>query len=101
MGKNAGLPWDVILSAELCRHFKPDPEVYQMAAELLGPEPEAVMLVAAHNGDLLAARQEGLRTAFVARPTEYGPHQSRDFKAEHEWDLVAKDFGELAEKLGA
>jgi 2-haloacid dehalogenase len=100
MAKHAALPWDVILSAELCRHFKPDPEVYRMAAELLGPEPEAVMLVAAHNGDLLAARQEGLRTGFVARPTEYGPHQDKDFKAEHDWDVVAGDFGELATKLG-
>jgi 2-haloacid dehalogenase len=101
MGKNVGLPWDVILSAELCRHFKPDPEVYRMAGEILGPEPGAVMLVAAHNGDLAAARKEGLRTGFVARPTEYGPHQTKDFKAEHDWDVVAMDFGELATKLGA
>ena len=99
LAKFAGLPWDCILSAELARHYKPDPEIYRMAAELLGERPGEVMLVAAHNGDLLAARAEGLRTAFVARPTEYGPHQSRDFAAEHDFDVVAGDFGDLADRL--
>ncbi len=59
------------------------------------------MLVAAHNYDLAAARQHGFKTAFVARPTEYGPRQSRDFKAEDAWDFVAKDFEDLAGKTGA
>jgi 2-haloacid dehalogenase len=99
LAKFAGLPWDCILSAELARHYKPDPEIYRLAAELLGERPGEVMLVAAHNGDLLAARAEGLRTAFVARPTEYGPHQSRDFQAEHDFDVVARDFGDLADRL--
>ncbi len=31
------------------------------------------MLVAAHPSDLRAAAEQGLRTAFVARPAEYGP----------------------------
>lgn len=99
MAKAAGLPWDCILSAELVRHYKPDPEAYRMAAELLSLEPHQIMLVAAHNGDLVAAAAQGMRTAFVARPTEYGPHQSKDFKAEHEFDIVARDFGDLADQL--
>jgi 2-haloacid dehalogenase len=101
MAKNAGLPWDCILSAELVRHYKPDPETYRMAPELLSLEPAEVMMVAAHNGDLVAARKEGLATGFVARPTEYGPHQARDLKAEHEFDVAARDFGDLADQLGA
>jgi 2-haloacid dehalogenase len=101
MAKHAGLPWDTVLSAELWQRYKPDPVSYRTAAALLGLEPPAVMLVAAHNSDLVAARKEGLRTAFVARPTEYGPLQSKDFKAEHEFDIVAADFGEVATKLGA
>jgi 2-haloacid dehalogenase len=36
MAKHAGLPWDCIFSAELARRYKPDPAVYQMAADLLG-----------------------------------------------------------------
>jgi 2-haloacid dehalogenase len=101
MAKFAGLPWDVIFSSDNFRHYKPDPQVYLGAAELLDTAPVNVMLVAAHNYDLAAARRHGYKTAFVARPTEYGPRQSRDFKAESDWEFVAKDFEELAGKLGA
>ena len=58
------------------------------------------MLVAAHNDDLLAAGALGFRTAFVSRPTEYGPHQDRDFEAEHDFDYVARDMLDLADQLG-
>jgi 2-haloacid dehalogenase len=101
MAKNADLPWDCILSAELVRHYKPDPETYRMAPELLSLAPAEVMLVAAHNNDLAAAAAQGLATGFVARPTEYGPHQAKDVKAEHDFDIVARDFADLADKLGA
>jgi 2-haloacid dehalogenase len=100
MAKHAGLPWDLILSAELFEHYKPDPETYLGAARLLGLAPQQVMMVAAHNGDLAAARRLGLKTAFVARPTEYGPLQMRDFKAEGDWDIVAEDFNGIADRLG-
>jgi 2-haloacid dehalogenase len=101
MARYAGLPWDVILSSDLFRHFKPDPSVYLGAAALLDAAPENLMLVAAHNYDLAAARRHGFKTAFVARQAEYGPRQARDFKAESDWDYVAGDFVDLAEKLGA
>ena len=100
MAKNAGLPWDLILSSELFEHYKPDKETYLGAARLLSLEPPEVMLVAAHNGDLRAARKNGLMTAFVARPTEYGPHQKRDFKADEDWTFVADNFNHLADQLG-
>lgn len=100
MAKSAGLPWDLVLSAELFQHYKPDAEVYLGAARLLGLKPGEVMMVAAHNGDLDAAQKLGLKTAFVARPTEYGPLQNRDFEATGAWDIVAKDFGGIADRLG-
>jgi 2-haloacid dehalogenase len=100
MAKHAGLPWDLVMSAELFEHYKPDPETYLGAARLLGLKPAEVMMVAAHNGDLAAAQKNGLKTAFVARPTEYGPLQKVDFEATGNWDIVAKDFGGIAEKLG-
>lgn len=100
MAKQAGLPWDLILSAELFEHYKPDRETYLGAARLLALPPEQVMMVAAHNNDLKAAQDLGLKTAFVARPTEYGPLQSRDFKAEGDWDIVAADFNGIADQLG-
>jgi 2-haloacid dehalogenase len=100
MAKFAGLPWDLVLSAELFEHYKPDPETYLGAARLLGLAPQQVMMVAAHNSDLKAAQQLGLKTAFVARPTEYGPLQKLDFEATGDWDIVAKDFGGIADRMG-
>ena len=100
MAKFAKLPWDVILSAELFEHYKPDAETYLGAARLLCLNPAQVMMVAAHNHDLKAAQKLGLKTAFVARPTEYGPLQKYDFEAKSDWDVVAKDFGELATRMG-
>ena len=100
MAKNAGLPWDVVLGAETARAYKPLPEAYQAAARLLNVEPQRVMLVAAHNGDLDAAARQGLKTAFIPRPTEHGPEQSYDLKATGAWDFVADDFGKLADQLG-
>ena len=99
--KSAPLPIDVVLSAELFRHYKPDPEVYRGAAELLAAAPECVMLVAAHNGDLQAAAATGMRTAFVARPREYGPLPSKDLRAAPEVDVAVGDLAELADRLGA
>jgi 2-haloacid dehalogenase len=100
--KSARLPIDVILSAELFRHYKPDAEVYRGALEFLAAPPERVLMVAAHNGDLAAAAQHaGMRTAFVARPTEYGPRQDKDVRAEPRIDLAVRDLGELADRLGA
>ncbi|MGJ5195628.1 haloacid dehalogenase type II [Bradyrhizobium sp. HKCCYLRH1030] len=100
MAKFSGLPWDLVLSAELFAHYKPDPETYLGAARLLGLAPGEVMMVAAHNNDLEAAQRYGLKTAFVARPTEYGPLQSRDFDATGAWDIVAFDFNGIADRLG-
>ena len=100
LGKNAGLPWDVVLGAETARAYKPLPAAYLASAALLNLEPSQVMLVAAHNGDLAAAADTGLRTAFVARPTEYGPHQKVDFKADRDWDVIADSFTGVAGAMG-
>jgi 2-haloacid dehalogenase len=101
LAKHSGLPWDCILGAELVRHYKPDPEVYQSAAELLDLRPDEVMMVAAHLGDLRAAKAVGLRTAFVARPLEYGADGRPDLNPDSSADLSATDFNDLAGQLGA
>lgn len=99
MAKHADLRWDCILSAELAKHYKPDPEVYRTAAELLGLAPHEVMMVAAHNHDLTGAQAVGFRTAFVHRPTEYGPNQTTDLTPDPSFDVVARDFNDLADQL--
>ncbi len=101
LAKFAGLPWDCVITAENARCYKPRPEAYRTAVSLLGLEPEQVMMVAAHNYDLRAARGEGLRTAFVPRPLEHGPGQTTDLVPEDDWDVVARDFVDLAARLGA
>jgi 2-haloacid dehalogenase len=101
LAKHASLPWDCVLGAELVRHYKPDREVYESAAAFLDLEPDEVMMVAAHLRDLHAAKQAGLRTAFVVRPLEFGPAGKPDLEPDVSVDLTARDFGELAEKLGA
>lgn len=99
MAKHAKLPWDCILSAEVLRHYKPDPETYLGAADLLGVKPGELMMVAAHKDDLHAARACGLKTAFVPRPREYGPRAKPDVSREPAFDVHARDFNDLARQL--
>jgi 2-haloacid dehalogenase len=99
MAKHAGLPWDCILSAEVVRHYKPDPETYLGAADLLGVRPGELMLVAAHKDDLHAARACGLKTAYVTRPREYGPDAKPDLSRDPALDVHARDFNDLARQL--
>jgi 2-haloacid dehalogenase len=101
MAKYSGLPWDCIFSGELFHHYKPDPETYLGACELLSLEPAEVMMVAAHKNDLYAAKGCGLATAFVRRPLEHGPDVKKDLKAERAFDINADDFLDLARRLGA
>ena len=100
MAKHGGLPWDCILSAEIVRHYKPDPETYLGAADLLGLQPSEVMMVAAHKSDLKAAQAVGLRTAFVERPLEFGPGVEVDVTPDPAIDVHARDFNDLADQLG-
>ena len=99
MAKHAKLPWDCILSAEVVRHYKPDPETYLGAADLLGVKPAELMMVAAHKDDLHAARACGLKTAFVPRPREYGPAAKPDVSRDPAFDFHARDFNDLARQL--
>ena len=101
MAKHAGLPWDMVFGSDLFGHFKPDPETYLGVAKLMNLE--------RRTGDdggggitaiWVQARKSGLMTAFWPRPTEYGPHQKRDYEAEQDWDIVAKDIEDLATQLG-
>lgn len=100
MAKYAGLEWDCILSAELTGAFKPDPACYLNAAKFLGLEPHEVMMVAAHKGDLKAAQSVGFQAAFVPRPLEAGPSRTPDLAPDPAFQVVAKDFLELAASLG-
>lgn len=100
LARHAHLPWDMVLGAELARTYKPRPEVYELAAGLLDLAPAHCMMVAAHDYDLRAARGCGLKTAFVARPREHGERAPARGAARPDYDIVAADFGALADALG-
>jgi 2-haloacid dehalogenase len=101
MAKAAGLSWDVVLGSDVTRAYKPSPEAYLKQAEFLGLAPGEVMLAAAHNADLIAARSLGLATAFIARPAEHGPDQRTDLAASEDWDAVTDSITDLAARLPA
>ena len=87
--------WDVILGAEVVRTYKPAPESYIRACNALGLQPNECMMVAAHNADLAAAKEQGLQTAFVVRPQEHGGAQSIDLTPTDSWDICTTSIGEL------
>lgn len=99
MAKQAGLPWDCILSAEVFRAYKPDPATYLGVARTFDVQPQEVMLVATHHDDLAAARACGLQTAYVERPQENGP-AGKDDSPRPDNTLHARDFLHLAQLLG-
>ena len=101
MAKHAGLPWDINFSTEWFKGYKPQPQTYLGVAKVMCLRPDQVMLCAAHNKDLSAARAVGLKTAFWPRPTEHGSNQTTDLKAEDRWDVIAKDIRDLADQLTA
>jgi len=100
MAKRAKLPWDCILSAEVFRAYKPDPATYLGVARVFDLAPSQVMLVAAHQDDLAAARACGLQTAYIERPAEFGQAQPKDISPDPANTLHAKDFQALADQLG-
>ena len=99
LARHARLRFDAILSAELFKHYKPDSETYLGAAALLGCLPAETMLVAAHESDLRAAAAVGLRTAFIARPGEYGSLPAEAPALPAEFDVAVRGLDELAERL--
>lgn len=100
LARSGGLPWDVITGAGVTRAYKPAPEAYLRTAEAVGLPPGQVGMVAAHNGDLEAARALGMRTIFVRRPREHGPGQTCDLEPAQDWDVVADSLTEVADALG-
>jgi len=100
MAKRAGLPWDLILSAEVFGAFKPDPKAYLGVADVFSLKPEETMLVATHKADLRGALRCGLATAYVERPLEEGPGVQREESRDPAFTLHATHFNDLADQLG-
>ena len=96
LAKFGSLPWDCIVGAEIAQNYKPHPDSYLKSVSALGLQSNEVMMVAAHNSDLVAARECGLMTAFIARPTEHGAGQTIDLEPSNDWDVIISKIGDLA-----
>lgn len=96
LAKLGSLPWDCILGAEIGQNYKPHPDAYLKSVAALGLMPHEVMMVAAHNSDLEAAKECGLQTGFIARPTELGTGQTIDLEPTGDWDITVTELGQLA-----
>lgn len=96
LARFGSLPWDCIVGAEIAKTYKPQPDAYLKSVSALGLQPDEVVMVAAHNNDLVAARACGLKTAFIPRPTEFGPNQRIDLVATGDWDYIIEKIGDLA-----
>ena len=101
MAKYGGLPWDMVLSAEIAKHYKPDPESYLSTSEYLGLPINQVMMVAAHKNDLKSAKSNGMMTGYVPRPKEHGENTVVDYAEEAYIDIMADDFIDLSKKMSA
>ena len=106
MAKYSSLNWDVILGAEVVGHYKPYPEAYQKACSALNLKTTECLMVAAHDDDLKAASLQGMKTAYVHRPFEYGREklfdlaEVDDYKGYRDLDILSADFHDLANQLG-
>ncbi len=101
MAKYGGLPWDAVLSAEISKHYKPDPESYLSTGEYLGLPINQVMMVAAHKNDLKSAKSNGMMTGYVPRAKEHGENTVVDYAEEDYIDMMADDFIDLSKKMSA
>ncbi|MBO6836565.1 MAG: haloacid dehalogenase type II [Alphaproteobacteria bacterium] len=99
MAKHSGLPWDVVLGADIPQAYKPMPEVYLRACALLGTPPGNAMLVAAHDYDLSAAQACGLQTAFVSREGAADPSKAGNLKPTGKWNYEVRSLTALADRL--
>ncbi|GAB3686093.1 haloacid dehalogenase type II [Salinisphaera aquimarina] len=99
MAKRAGLPWDCVLSAEVFHKYKPDPGTYLGVADVFDAAPNDVMLVAAHQSDLDAARDCGLRCAYIERIDEFGADAPKDISGDARNNFHARDLADLADQL--
>jgi 2-haloacid dehalogenase len=100
ISKFNNLPWDGIISADFFKKVKPDVTIYQDAADLLGMETGEILMVAAHAKDLEAAREAGMKTAYVNRPLESGPDSPPEEKP-IPFDFDVDNFIELSTILKA
>ncbi|GKT50437.1 (S)-2-haloacid dehalogenase 4A [Colletotrichum spaethianum] len=89
----SGLNFNMLFSSQLLGVYKPSPDAYNKALELVKLEPEEVVLVAAHAYDLRGAQKVGLKTIYVHRWTDDVDEDIEKVKSE--FDAFLEDMTDL------
>ncbi|KAI9699936.1 MAG: hypothetical protein M1820_006998 [Bogoriella megaspora] len=68
--RSSGLSFNMLFSSELLGVYKPAPESYHKALQLVKVEPEETVMVAAHAYDTRGGKKAGMRTVYIHRWTD-------------------------------
>ncbi|OOQ91171.1 (S)-2-haloacid dehalogenase IVA [Penicillium brasilianum] len=95
--RSSGLNFNMLFSSQLLGVYKPAPEAYQKALQLVKLQPEEVVLVAAHAYDLRGAQKVGLRTIYIHRWTD-DIDEDMD-KVKTEFDFYLENMESLSDTI--
>ncbi|KAK5948660.1 hypothetical protein OHC33_010263 [Knufia fluminis] len=87
--------YDMLFSSQLLGVYKPSPEAYLKAPDLVGCKAEEAVMVACHAYDLRAAREVGMRTVYVRRWTDDVNEDMGTVKSENEGLFLENGFADL------
>lgn len=87
--------FEMVLSAEQIKKYKPDIEVYKWAAKTLKTPCEEILFVSAHGWDIAGAAAAGMQTAYLKQPDKI------IYPLAPEPSIVSTNLEELAQKLEA
>jgi 2-haloacid dehalogenase len=96
--KSSGLDFNMLFSSQLLGFYKPSPEAYEKALQLVKLKPEEVVLVAAHAYDLRGAQKCGLRTVYIHRWTDDIDENME--KVMSEFDVFLENMDDLPSVIG-
>lgn len=94
---SSGLKFNMLFSSQLLGLYKPKPEAYMKALELVKLQPEEVVMVAAHAYDLRGAQRCGMKTIYIHRWTDDIDEDMK--KVETEFDVFLEDMGGLPDAI--
>lgn len=84
--------FELALSVDAVKKYKPSVECYQYAAGKFGVQPNKVLMIAAHGWDIAGASQAGLYTAFIEREGQalYPLSAAPTFKGKNLTDVTSQ-----------
>lgn len=84
--------FDAIADGDMITHAKPDPEVFLLAASLLGLKPEECFVFEDSYAGIEAARAAGMRVGVLATTFARDTHTDFDFLIDDFTQIRAKEF---------